>query len=267
MLSAITSLVSKTIDVFLKLNSGEARRRKFSKDIFDVYSALSDVERSLARIEDLLSFAAEPDALDDYDAYVLLSKTPLPDYVSLQGYSEGRVMLTANAIDIETFQAHRETDKFEPTQALPLFLSEELKFLVRSFARVAHVLESESMDLCQAQHQPKVLETLGIYDADLVRVFTRAWFLDGGFVNALRGFGITHDAPNAAITMTDAEFNPSDPTHGYAIVPDERHFSLNTKQEREKLQAILTECKRTVTDAKESMTKFMKQNCSLEDIL
>lgn len=267
MLSAITSLVTKTVDIFLKINSSESRRRKFSKHLFEVYKALTDVANSLSRIEGLLALSSEPTKFSEYDAYLILGKTPLPDYVRVSGYSSGKVVLVTMSLDPLTFGSTSKTAELEPIEALPIFLSEELTFLRNSFATIAEIMRTESHDLFQAQHQPDILRALEIYDAKLVQTFTRAWFLDGGFVEALMGFRISYEADSMQIQTADAEFDPNDGRAGYEIEPKYESFCIAKEKDRQKFLELLNECKSAVEEAQESVAKFISANCKIEDIL
>jgi hypothetical protein len=267
MLNAITSLLTKTVDIFLKINSGENRRRKFSKHIFEVYKALADVGDSLNRIESLLTLSSESKAFSEYDAFSILEKTPLPDCVQVRGYSYGKIVLAMMSLDPLTFGSTTNTVELEPIEALPLFLSEELAFLQNRFATIAWIMEAESGELFQAQHQPHLLRALEIYDAGLVQTFTRAWFLDGGFIEALRGLRVTYEANSTQIHSTDAEFDPNDNRFGYDIKPSSKYFNISNDKERQAFITLLTDCKVAVEKARDSVAKFIAANCKIEDIL
>lgn len=214
MIEAINTLISKTIDIFLKINSSEHRRRKFSKDIYQVYNELINVSSALEKIDNLILIIDKQNPLDDFE----------------------------------------------------ILFKKELEFLQNSFGKIAGILSAESWDLFQINHQPELLKAINIYDTKLVDTFNHAWFLDGGFVELLYRLKIV--LPQKRILkLIDKEFNPNNPTHGYAIKPKDYEFNLDKKSDRNKFKKILLDCKNSVDIAIGTVKDFIAKNLSIEDII
>jgi hypothetical protein len=111
MISAITSLVGKTVDVFLKINSSEARRRKFAKDIFGVYKGLDEVIQSLNDIEATVRQIAK---IDEESSLWMLGRGGYPEYFRVRSWSsEGTVEIQTLYLDkdgVEKLSAPREDE-------------------------------------------------------------------------------------------------------------------------------------------------------------
>src|SRR5258708_30770836 len=71
MSSVISAVISKAVDVLLKLHSDESRRREWGRRLFKVYSALGDVELSMERISGTLSIATRLDTPSDLGGSLL----------------------------------------------------------------------------------------------------------------------------------------------------------------------------------------------------
>jgi hypothetical protein len=65
MFSAIATVLSKTIDVYLKMNSSEAARRRFGRDIFRVYEGLDELAAAMSETAILIESAADVANMDD----------------------------------------------------------------------------------------------------------------------------------------------------------------------------------------------------------
>jgi hypothetical protein len=64
---AIASMLSKSIDIYLKINSTDVRRRKFGKTMYDIYRSLGDVDASMEKIRHAILIQAK----EAHDRYVM----------------------------------------------------------------------------------------------------------------------------------------------------------------------------------------------------
>ncbi len=90
MFNAITTLLSKTIDVYLYKKSSDSRRHELAKDLFEVYQILGEVISSIERIEDTIrsigqAIQKKGDIGDNLRVFV--SSHPRPAYLVIESYN------------------------------------------------------------------------------------------------------------------------------------------------------------------------------------
>ncbi|UJB72242.1 hypothetical protein HRE53_26865 (plasmid) [Acaryochloris sp. 'Moss Beach'] len=263
MFSAITTLLNKTIDVFLQINSGEGRRRIFAKDIFNTYKALDEIAQALRNItvtvEDITGITK------DLDRSVFDRQGP--DFVITRGHSSGY-------LEIQTYQlAENGTEQITPAKRvkyrdiLPSVLSSDIRRLNKAISKLANIMSAESWDLRGLHHQPDKLRALGIYDDAIVSTFNRAWFADGGFVEALFRLGLDQEIDGKVLMLRDAEFDPRTSPYGYKVKGDETRFSLDNTTDVAAFIDLTTKCQNDVIRSRDKVKTYIAANCSIEDIL
>lgn len=264
MFSAITSLLNKTIDIFLKINSGEGRRRRFTKDIFNTYKALDEIAQALGKIT--LTIEDIAGITEDLERSVLDRRGP--DFVITRGHS------SAGYLKIQTYQlAENGTEQLTPTtrvkyrDILPSVLSSDIRRLNKAISKLASIMSAESWDLFQLQHQSDKLRALGIYDDEIVSTFNSAWFADGGFVEALHFLGLDQEIDGKVLMLRDAEFDPRTSPHGYKVKGDETQFCLDNKIDVAAFLDLTTKCQNDVIRSRDKIKAYIAANCTIEDIL
>jgi hypothetical protein len=263
-LSAISTLVSKTIDVFLKINSAESRRRKFSKDIFAVYGALDDIAQVLCAMEMTVEELAG--LRDPVRARFRDRRIP--------GYVVGAAFWPEGIVELQTYQLGEDgAERLSPrirvdwTDILPAVLSSDLRNLNRAIGTLSRLMVAQSFDLFQLQHQPDKLKALGIFDEKLVKTFTRAWFSDGGFVEALCYLRLDQEIDGKVLRLLDADFDPQTSPLGYDVDGVETRFSLDDRRDVAAFLELCRKCRGAVVEARDHVKQFISKTCKIEDIL
>ncbi len=212
MASAVASIVSKTVDVLLKIQSTESRKQRWAKLLFSVYGALGDIEASMYNITQTL---IKPEDRNDIAAELKR--------------------------DVETFQA--------------------------GIAKLSNLMGQETWDLFQLQSQPEKLKAMGIFDQEVTNVLIKAWFMDGGFVEAFHRMGLSYMFDQKIMRMTDAPFDPSSSVHGYAVKVTKTDFSLKKKADVQRLISILSGSRSEVVTARDALKSFIAKTFKIEDII
>ena len=117
----------------------------------------------------------------------------------------------------------------QSSDLLPIVIAKDIRDLNRCIGTLAAIMSAESFDLFQLQHQSDKLKALGIFDEKIVSSFTRAWFDDGGFVEALRWLGLDQEIGGKVLNLRDAKFDPGSPTWGHEVEGEERN-SLSSRR-------------------------------------
>jgi hypothetical protein len=246
MLGAISSLISKTIDIFLVTHSKEGRRRKFSKQLFDVYKSLDEIAVAISNIELVVRNISQCDnglALD------LFKKLRLPEYIRVQG------RLSSEAVECETFYLDEHGSektsskrKIAQKQLLSIFLSNEIRILNRAFSNIARIMEAESFELYEAKFQPDKLRALAIFDKELVDTFVKAWFFDGGFIEGLMMLGLHQEIDERLLILCDAEFRERQTESldlcGFPVGTKETVYDLKSKNDVEAFLTYSESCRK-----------------------
>jgi hypothetical protein len=214
MFDAITSLLSKTLDGILKINSSEMRRRRLGRFMFQLYERLGEAAQGLDRLEQTIR------ARDVYSVDSLY-----------------------NTVDLEIANCSGP------------------------IGQLSHMLSTETWDLFQAQSQPDRLRAMGIYDPELVNLLVRAWFSDGGFVEALLRLGLKTDIGRRELTVLDATFSESDRRHGYEIEHSSRSFKLDHATDVETFLELLASTRQSIRESHAKLRAFIAANYKVEDIL
>src|SRR5580692_735157 len=197
MFQAIASMLSQTIDIYLKVNSSEVRRRRFGRTMYAIYLALEDIEGSIDGVELALN---------------------------------GRTKFS----DVWFYST----------------LSKYAKQVNDSIGRLAGLFEAESWDFWELRKRPELLRRLDIYDRELVDVMCKAWFLDGGFVEALHRLGLYADFDRKVLRLLDEEFDPTKHGFGRRVKPSQAIFDPQKKADMNTLTSIITEARQSVQAAK-----------------
>lgn len=265
MLSAIGSMLSKTIDVFLKINSAEGRRRRFAKDVFAVYNSLDEIVQALDAIAVTVKDVA---GLNESKDSSIFDRGPMPEYLlETSRSSDGTVELQTYYLGDDGTERLSPKKRVKFDDMLAAVLSNDIRRLNRAIGKLARIMEAESWDLFQLQHQPEKLKALGIFDDNLISTFTRAWFADGGFVEALHHLRLDQELDGKVLKLVDAEFQPRTSPNGYDVDGHETEFSLENGDDALAFLELTTKCKSSVAEARDAVKKFIAKNCAIEDIL
>jgi hypothetical protein len=263
MLNAITSMISKTIDIFLKVNSAESRRRKLSKNLFEVYKALDEIVGSLEDIETTIRRITK---LDDKSIWSF-DRGGLPEYVVVRSWSSaGTIQIQTLYLDEHGSEKLSPIREMKQEEILPLLLSTNIRTLNQALGRLSRIMSAESWNLWNAQHKPEMLKALEIYDKTVVNTFIRAWFEDGGFIEALYDLGLYQEV-DGNLRVLDATFDPYTSPHGYAVEYEETRYDLANPDDVDSFLKKTASCKRIVAEARDTVKKFIGENCKIEDIL
>ncbi|MBD6618972.1 hypothetical protein FNW02_24910 [Komarekiella sp. 'clone 1'] len=264
MLNAITSMLTKTIDVFLKINSSESRRRNFAKDMFGAYKALDEIAHALYGIDSTIKYITGV----DQEIFKLFNRVTLPEYLLVNSMSsEGLLEIQTRYLDENGLEKVSQPRKIELNQILPVLLESNIRYFNNAIGKLTQIMKIESWDLFKIQHQPEKLKALEIYDEKLVRKFTNAWFEDGGFVEALFKLGLHQEIDGKVLKLLDAEFNPNSSLFGYEVEPQETIFDLTHTKDVEAFLKHTARCRNTVIEARDAVKQFIASNCAIEDIL
>ncbi|MDQ2855883.1 MAG: hypothetical protein M3R68_06120, partial [Acidobacteriota bacterium] len=156
MINAISTIISKTIDLFLKINSSESRRRKFAKDIFEVYKSLDEVVQALEGIESTIKQIAE---IEDSISWSL-DRKGLPEYLIIGAWSSEGIEIRTWYLDDDGSEKISTPRLVTYEEILPTFLSGNIRALNRAFGKLARIMSAQSWDL----YQSDILKALEIYD-------------------------------------------------------------------------------------------------------
>lgn len=266
MLTAISSIISKTIDVFLKVNSSEGRRRKFAKQLFEVYSSLDEVVTAIGNIQLVIGDISQRGEKPGYD---FLSRLRFPEYIRIRSWSsKGSFFYETLYLDQQGCEQISPEQEIDQRLLLPAILSNEIRALNKAFRKIARIMEAESWELWDAHNQPDKLRALSIYDKDLADTFIHAWFQDGGFIEALMKLGMNHEIEGKVLKLRDAEFGtPQTACWGYEVSPDEAVYDLRDPTQVESFLTFSESCKSAVVKARDNVKEFISKNCAIEDIL
>jgi hypothetical protein len=268
LISAITTLVANTIDLFLKINSSESRKRKFSKDLFTIYKSLEEVMNELNNIEFIIKYInlinkkktvknleINFDGLNSTPS-ILFIRSIYDEFVEYQILSHNNKGLEIMSNPI----------KVKKEELLKLLLYKNVRSLTKTFTKIAKVMRAQSWELFQLQFKPELLKKLEIYDPTIVKTFTKAWFDDGGFVEALDRFGFKYEL-GGELELIDYKFDPSENIEGYNIEPNTEIYNFSDTSQTKKFFKKINLCKVSVEKAYNSTKHFISRNCPIEYIL
>jgi hypothetical protein len=263
MLEALSTLLSKSFDIFLKLNSKDARKRKLGKMLFEVYTGLGLVITALANLRQDIQRYTGPESDD-----ALLSDLELPEGMVLRSASStGTYEVSVREFDFEGRLHVSKPKTFNRQEILSLAVRRHVADFAAGVHQFARPLEHEARDWFQLGHQPKRLQALGIYDPELVHTYTRAWFGDGGFVEALRKLGFEAEFSSKVIRLVDAAFDPTSKRFGYEVKPSTEAFDLTKPNDVTRLNGRIQATERVAQEARESLRALLDKNFSLEDLI
>jgi hypothetical protein len=205
----------------------------------------------------------------------VISKTI--DVVTKIKSTEGRKQRWAKAL-FGLYQALGEIDASLSTIASTLghrevyldvgpAISADIEIFSLAIGKMSGVMGQETWDLFQLQNQPDKLQAIGIFDEKIVQVLIKAWFSDGGFVEAFNRIGLSYLFDQKLIRMTDAPFDPNSPVHGYAVKVTETDFRLDNDSDVKKLISIISDTRQAVGEARVELKAFISQSFKLEDIM
>lgn len=293
MLSAISSMIGKTIDIFLRVNSSERRRKKFAKQLFDIYISLDEVVAAIDNIQLVVKDISQQDEkTDSVYQYVMkrenqrsklqyffqqgkktnfdpLNQPRLPEYIRMISCSStGSLTYVNRFLDEQGVEKASTEYEIDQRRLLPAILSNEIRMLNKAFNKIAQIMEAESWELFHAQSKPRKLKALSVYDKKLADTFVRAWFTDGGFIEALLRLGIHYEIVGSVLKLRDAEFGtPQTPRSGFHVIPEETIYDLRNPDHVESFLTFSESCKVTVKRARDLFKVFIAKNCEIEDIL
>lgn len=265
MLDAISSVISKTIDVYLKINSSEERRRKFAKQLFEVYNSLDEVVDAIDKIQIIVKDIGQ--SKKEKVSFNLCGS--LPDYIDVHEWSyPDNLTYTTFFLDERGSERISPPRKINQRDLLSVSLSKEIRTLNKAFGKIASIMETESCELWDAENKPKKLKAISIYDKELADTFIHAWFLDGGFIEALFRMGINPEFDSKILKLKDAKFGtPRTACYGYEVVLDETTYDLRKSDQIEDFLSFSQTCKVKVEEARDKVKEFIRKNCTIEDIL
>ena len=266
MLGAISSIIDKTIDTYLKINSSEGKRRKLAKQLFEVYKALDEVVDAIDSIQLTVKDISQQDEKTTFNR---LNQPRLPDYIRVRSWSStGSLTYETLFLDEQGSEKISPKREIDQRRLLPALLSNEIRMLNKAFGKIARIMEAESWELFHARYKPEKLKALSIYDEELADTFVHAWFMDGGFIEALMRLGIHHEIDGRVLKLRDAEFGtPQTACHGYEVIPDEAIYDLRNPGQVEEFLRFSQSCKVAVERARDKVKDFIGKNCAIEDIL
>lgn len=295
MFEAIASLVAKTIDIYLKANSPEVRRRKIFKRLVVVYQSLGDISDGINRIAETVDCLGRAySGENDYVFHYFVDRASLaenrgkninPGYLILDGYSiDGTCEFRTIGIDRDGHEIVSPTKRIHYRNLLPALLSSDIRLFKESVFRIAEAMESEASDIYPGGHIGRRLAVLEIFDVEMASTFHRAWYGESAFVECLCHLGLYHDIDEGIISIFDAQFDPTKDFYDleYALSEvglDNNSCSLHWGDLHRK-QYVLTnpgdvKCfmemahshSRTIMQARELVRRFIASNCSIEDVL
>lgn len=263
MLEAIGSLITKTFDAFLKLNTKDARKRRLGKMLFEVYTGLGRVTVALENLQRDLPRYIGPKGDD-----ALFADVTLPEGMVLAGWSSDKgYQVSLRHFDINGQMHVSNAESLSRQQILALAIRRHISDFSEGVHQFVRPLSHEAWEWFQLGHQPERLQALGIYDSEIVHVYTRAWFEDGGFVEALRGLGFEAEFSSKVIRLVDATFDPQSSPHGYAVKPSTRVFDLTKPDDVSEFLHRVRETQVAANDARQSLKQLLNKHFSLDDFL
>lgn len=137
----------------------------------------------------------------------------------------------------------------------------------RSIRKMSSLMGEGTFELFQIQNQPDKLQALGIFDENIAQVLIRAWFMDGGFVEAFKRIGLSYLFDQKVIRMKDAPFDPNSRVHGYAVKLNETDFRLDKDKDVQKLISIVVDTREAVGKARNDLKAFLSKSFKLEDVM
>ena len=264
MASAVMSIVSKTVDVLLKIQSTESKRQKWGKLLFSVYNALGDVESTMYRIVTTLTQFTEVGEGTPF----LFGTLHAPDYILIGSISSnGMMTVQTKLLREDGAETLSEIKNVPQRDLLPLVLSNDIQTFTAAFHKLSRLMGAETWDLFQVQNQPEQLKALGIYDEEVARVLIKAWFMDGGFVEAFNRIGLSYLFEEQLVRMSDAPFDPESNIHGYAVNLTETDYKLTDSEDVQRLISIVTPSRSAVVAARDELKKFIAKSFKIEDII
>jgi hypothetical protein len=179
MLQAIGTLLSKTIDVYLQLSSPEVRQRKLGKQLFKLYSCLDDVEACMTALRNVVVAIADSD--DQAPFFHIVHR--LPGSVDIHSLSStGEMDILVRSVDERGDETTTEYRRVLQRDFLPAAMSAQISALSQAIGDLSKIMEAEAWELW---HQPELLKRVDVFQPGLGNVVVDAWFMDGGFVEAL----------------------------------------------------------------------------------
>lgn len=277
MLDAISSAIYKTVDIYLKINSSERRRRKFAKQLFEVYKSLDDVVYAIDKIQLTVKEIGQRGKKEvtfelcesDYGSIINKSYTTLlPDYIRIKWKSStGDLAYETMFLDEHGSERISPTREINQRDLLPVVLSSEIRMLNKAFVKIISIMEAESWELWHARSKPEKLKALSVYDTKLVDTFIHAWFADGGFVGRLYHMGIHQEFDSRILRLRDAKFEIPPTVYFDEVVPEETTYDLTKSDQIEAFLSYSQTCKVAVEEARDKVKEFISKNCTIEDIL
>jgi hypothetical protein len=202
------------------------------------------------------------------DDILMFGEFYLPDYVLVRSISsDGTIEIQTRFLTEHGKELLSEKRTVLQHQLLPLALAHDIRELNKSIHKLAAIMGDETFVLFQLQHRTDELKALGIFDDKLVSAMIKAWFLDGGFVEALRHLGFEQEFDSNTLRMLDAPFDPKSGKYGYEVKPVKTVFSLEKPKDIQKLIALINKSQTAVIEARDGVKKFIAEHFSIEEIL
>jgi hypothetical protein len=271
MLQAIQSIVSNTIDVYLKLISPDVRRRKVGKIAFKLYRDLGGVAQAMDNVGQIFRHAVDLD-----NRFPIHGLSFLYDEGALNGAQmvhfsptpEANVGLRVPSIEEDGTATSWIIDGIpERKLLLGVALSAQIRNLERSFWRLSGVLEDESRRFVGMGKGGVVVQKISIYDPELARLLSSAWESDGGFVEAIRHLHIKFDFNERVVRLFDSRFVPGMIRPRLARGIPGQVYKIDNPEQLARLLDLIDSSAATVREAKEAVREFMVKHFTIADIV
>jgi hypothetical protein len=277
LLAAIQSVVSSTIDTYLKIISPEVKRRKLGKILFELYRHLDEVSRSMDNISQILRHATDPTLkfptngllfLRDEGALNGASMVELkqPWLVDPSKPPEATISVSSAIISGKgTLSTSTVHDIPERVLLLGVALPVQIRGLNTSFRQLADLMSVESRELWR-RGGLATIQKIGVFKPELVEQLYAAWEHDGGFVGVILRLRLGLDFDERVVRLLDSRFVPAQPWAPGAFSYS-RNFSLDNPEELAELLSLIDECSASVRAARDSVRLFMIDNLTIVDII
>jgi hypothetical protein len=266
MIDAISSLISNTIDVFLKLNSPERKRNNLGKLLFETYSLLDEIVSAMDRIKKVVGAFIE---FENKKMLYSLLDFNLPDHVVVVSHGGGEITMRTRLLSKDGRELLSRPKTFTEGQLLNLALENDIRTFYKAVSKLEIFMYEEADFLSKflPNRNPVLLKALGIYDEELVWAMVHAWHADGGFVECLLRLGFKVDLNRKVLRLLDAHFDPKGHTPGYQIEPVDTAFSLVENEDVQELLRLLEKSQESIIIARDKVRSFLAQNYKIEDII
>src|SRR3954464_8703042 len=137
MASAVTSIISKTVDVLLKIHSTESKRQKWGQLLFGVCNALGNVETAMYRIARTLEALADIGNNEPF----MFGTLHTPDYVLVGSISsDGTMSIQTKHLREDGEETLSETKEIPQRDLLPLVLSNDIAAFTTAIGKLSGVM-------------------------------------------------------------------------------------------------------------------------------